>query len=71
MDIEKQKMRNVLSRAISQCDMPTNATTTDVRHFCDYYQKDEFLMIDEARDIQRQRSLAIIPKLKPESTKQR
>ena len=71
MDIEKQKMRNVLSRAVSECDMPTNATTTDVRHFCDYYQKDEFLMIDEVRDIQRKRSLDIISKLKPESTKQR
>ena len=71
MDVEKQKMRNVLSRAFSECDMLTNATTKDIRHFCDYYQKDEFLMIDEVRDIQRNRSLDIISKLKPNSTKQR
>ena len=71
MDIEKQKMRNVLSGAISQCDMLTNATTKNIRHFCDYHKKDEFLMIDEVRDIQRKSSLDIISKLKPESTKQR
>ena len=71
MDREKQKMRNVLSREISQCDMLRNGTTKNISNFCGYHKKDEFLMIDEVRDIQRHKSLDILSRLKPDSTKQR
>ena len=71
MDKEKQMMRNVLSRAISQCKVVQNVSTKNIRHFCNYYRKDEFLMIDEVRDIQRKKSLDIISNLKSNSTKQR
>ena len=71
MDIEKEKMRTVLSRALSQCGKPKQSIPLDTNHFCDNHEKDEFIMIDEVRNVQRIKSLEIISRLKNDSTKQR
>ena len=65
MDAEKQKLRNTLYRAIRHCHQPANTTISrSLRHFCAYYQKDEYQMVDEVRDIQRKKSLELILKSK-------
>ena len=69
MDMEIKKMRNVLSQKIKQCDQPSQEISQETRHFCDYYKKDERQMIDEVRDIQRTKSLAIISRLNQSSMK--
>ena len=65
MDAEKQKLRNTLHRAVSQCHQ-TKYTTMSIsaRHFCTYHEKDEYQMVDEVRDIQRKKCLEIILKSK-------
>ena len=60
MDIEKDKMRKVLIREISQCDMMANETLPTAGHFCDNYEKNNLLIIDEIRNNQRKRSLQIL-----------
>ena len=60
MEVEKDKMRKVLIREISQCDILTNETMPTTRHFCDKYQKSNHLLIDEIRKDQRKRSLQIL-----------
>ena len=61
----RQNLRNTLYRAISQCHQPANITLSrSFRHFCAYYQKDEYQMVDEVRDIQRKKSLELILKSK-------
>ena len=71
INAEKIVLRHRLSDAIKQCDQPHDAVSSAIRHFCDYYKKDEFLMIDELRDAQRKRSIEIISRLKHHSTNQR
>ena len=71
IEIEKEKMRDVLSREISRCVENENTMSRATRHFCDYYKKDEFLMIDKLRDAQGKRSIEIISRLKHNNTRQR
>ena len=71
MDIEKEKMRTVLSRTLSQCGKLKKSIPQDTNHFCDNHEKDEIIMIDEVRNVQRKKSLEIISRLKNDSTKQR
>ena len=71
MDIEKEKMRSVLSKAISQCGQLEKNTPHDTNNFCNNYEKDEIIMIDEVRNAQRIKSLEIISKSKNDSNKQR
>lgn len=71
MNIEKEKMANVLSREIAQCGSPTYGTPPATTHFCDNYEKNELLMIDEVRNSQAKRSMEILSTLKQDSTKPR
>ena len=71
MDIEKEKMANIISREIAQCGSQTDGTPPATAHFCDNYEKDEFLMIDEVRNSQAKRSMEIISTLQHDSTKPR
>ena len=60
MNIEKDEMRQVISREISQCDILKNETMPATRHFCDNYEKNNVLIIDEVRNTQRKKSLKIL-----------
>ena len=61
INVETDKLRNILSRTINQCNQTQNATISEsVRHFCDYHDKNEFEMIDEVRSIQRKKSVEVI-----------
>ena len=71
MDIEKEKLRNVLSRAISQCGRRKNSKPRVIDHFCENYDKHENLIIDEVRNIQHIKSIEIMSMLNDNSTKQR
>ena len=63
MDAEKQKLRNTLHRAVSQCHQSKYTTMSiSARHFCTYHEKDDYQMVDEVRDIQRKKSLEILLK---------
>ena len=69
MDIEKEKMREVLDKKIGQCGR--NTTTLTTNHFCANYNKEELQMLEEVRNSQRKRSLEIIATVEHNSTKQR
>ena len=72
MDAAKQNIRSTLHRAINQCHHPENATMSEsLRHFCAYYNKGEYQMIDEVRDMQRKKSLEILLKSEEDKTIQR
>ena len=60
MNIEKDEMRQVISREISQCHILTNETMPATRYFCDNYEKNNVLIIDEVRNTQRKKSLKIL-----------
>ena len=68
INVETDKLRNILSRTINQCNQPKNATISEsVKHFCDYHDKNEFEMIDEVRSIQRKKSVEVILRSRQDS----
>ena len=71
MDIEKEKLRNVLAREIIQCGRRKSSKPRAADHFCENYDKHENLIIDEVRTIQHVKSLEVMSRLNDNSTKQR
>ena len=59
INAEKQVLRRTLSNAISQCYKPDDIGSDAIKHFCNYYKKDEIHMLHELQEIQKKKVLDI------------
>ena len=71
MDIEKEKMRKILSKKIEDCGRRINGNPQATDYFCDNYNKDESQLLEDVIGAQRKRSLKIISMREHNATKQR
>ena len=71
INIEKEKMRKILSKKIEDCGRRIKRNSQATDHFCDTYNKDESLLLEDVIGAQRKRSLKIIAMLEHNATKQR
>ena len=61
LDVEKEILQKVALQAMNEC---SNSRKKSSGYFCNYYKKGELNFLDEVREIQRNKSLAMLRSIK-------
>ena len=61
LDVEKEILQKVSLQAMNEC---SNSRKKSSGYFCNYYKKGELNFLDEVREIQRNKSLAMLRSIK-------